>query len=462
MLSFVERDGFNRRTFLRVGSVGLAGLSLPALLAERAGAAQNSSEITTGKSVIFLFQQGGPSQFETFDPKMTAPDGVRCATGVTQTSLTGVQFGSTLEKIAQYAHRLAIVRSFQTSRGSHDIKPLVCPETLDANIGSIYSRVVGPTRPTGMPTNSAIFPNAVHSESTGPSSRFGNFASTGALGPAFAPFIPGAGGQLQKDMTLNVSRSRLDNRRALLAEVDTLRRQIDNSGTMEAIEGFRSQAIEVVLGGISRAFDLSHEDPRTIARYDTSHLVRPSLWNSKNNKQRYTAHARTLGKLLLLARRLCEAGCGFVTINTDFVWDMHADRNNLGVGPGMASVGAPFDHAVSAFIEDLENRGLSDQIMLVMTGEMGRTPRVNNRGGRDHWGRLTPLAFYGGGIRGGQVIGRSNNNGGEPATNAMGLSNLVATILQTMFNTTAIRLQDAIPSDVSRLITDGHPIPGLL
>ncbi|MGF1579310.1 MAG: DUF1501 domain-containing protein [Gemmataceae bacterium] len=462
MLSFVERDGFSRRTFLRVGSLGLAGLSLQSLMATKAQAAQNSSEITTGKSVIFLFQQGGPSQFETFDPKMTAPEGVRCATGVTQTSLAGVQFGSTLENIARYAHRLAIVRSFQTSRGNHDIKPLVCSETLDANIGSIYSRVVGPTRPSGMPTNSAIFPNAVHAESPGPSNRFGNFASTGSLGPAFAPFIPGAGGQLQKDMTLNVSRSRLDNRRALLSEVDTLRRQIDNNGTMEAMEGFQSQAIEVVLGGISRAFDLSHEDPRTVARYDTSHLIRPSLWERKNNKKRYTANAQTLGKLLLLARRLCEAGCGFVTINTDFVWDMHADGNNLGVEPGMQSVGAPFDHAVSAFIEDIENRGLSDKIMLVMTGEMGRTPRVNNRGGRDHWGRLTPLAIYGGGIRGGQVIGRSNNNGGEPATNPMTSSNLVATILQTMFNTTAIRLQDALPSDVSRLITDGHPIPGLL
>jgi len=123
----------------------------------------------------------------------------------------------------------------------------------------------------------------------------------------------------------------------------------------------------------------------------------------------YADHGRTLGKLLLLARRLCEAGCGFVTINTNFVWDMHADSNNPSTREGMGYVGLPFDHAVSAFIEDVEARGLSDRILLVACGEMGRTPRVNKNGGRDHWGNLGPLLFHGGGLKMGQVIGQSTD-----------------------------------------------------
>src|SRR5207248_10400050 len=130
----------------------------------------------------------------------------------------------------------------------------------------------------------------------------------------------------------------------------------------------------------------------------------------------YADHARTLGRLLLLARRLIEAGCGFVTINTNFVWDMHADVNNAPVEEGMRYVGAPFDHAVSAFIEDLEARGLSERVLLVCCGEMGRTPKVNKAGGRDHWGGLAPLLLHGGGLKMGQVIGQSDRNGGMPAS----------------------------------------------
>lgn len=459
MLNFFDSKSMNRRAFLQVGSLGLGSLSLPMLLANRASA-QDSRTLTTGKSVIFLFMQGGPSQYESFEPKMTAPEGIRSVTGEIATSVPGITFGPHFPKLARLAHHLALVRSFQTGNGNHDIKPIVCPETLNANIGSIYSRVIGTTRPTGMPTNAAIFPNAVEPGSSGLASPFGNFASTGDLGGAFAPFVPGGGGEMQQNMTLNLDRGRLDDRRALLSQLDSVRRQIDNSGEMVAMDRFHEQALEVILGGVSHAFDLSREDARTVARYDTSFLNRPQRWNHKNNKQRYTAHAKSLGKLLLLARRLCESGVGFVTINTDFVWDMHADGNNLGVEEGMDLVGSPLDHAVAAFIEDLEARGLSEQIMLVMTGEMGRTPRVNRNGGRDHWGRLTPLALYGGGIAGGQTIGRSDRNGGEPATTPMRKENLVATVLQSLFNTTNIRLQQGIPSDVSRLITDGHPIPG--
>jgi len=151
--------------------------------------------------------------------------------------------------------------------------------------------------------------------------------------------------------------------------------------------------------------------------YDTAPLVRPAnidrKWNNYNN---YVDNARSLGKLLLLARRLCERGAGFVTVTTNFVWDMHADVNNATVTEGMGYMGPPLDHALSAFVEDLEARGLSEKILLVCCGEMGRTPRINKNGGRDHWGNLTALALHGGGLRLGQVIGQSDRTAGTPAT----------------------------------------------
>ena len=162
-----------------------------------------------------------------------------------------------------------------------------------------------------------------------------------------------------------------------------------------------------------------------------------------------------------MARRLCEAGCGFVTVTTRFVWDMHADKNNLGVTEGMDAVGAPFDHAVSAFIEDCEARGLGDKILLVATGEMGRTPRINKNGGRDHWGGLTPLLLYGGGITDGQVIGRSERDGSKPASGACNSSNLLGTIMHTLFDMGELRIKQGLPNELVQHVASATPISGL-
>src|SRR5688572_15026556 len=135
-------QGISRRDFLTIGALGLGGLSLSSLFAARAAAAETQNPVT-GKSVIFLFQQGGPSQFETFDPKMEAPDTIRTVTGSVQTSLPGVIFGDTMQRLARIAHKLTVVRSYQTNNGGHNIQPLVGPDSLDANIGSYFSRVAG-------------------------------------------------------------------------------------------------------------------------------------------------------------------------------------------------------------------------------------------------------------------------------------------------------------------------------
>jgi hypothetical protein len=458
-----DSTGASRRDFLRIGTLGLGGLSLANLLAARAAAAE-AKRVPTGKSVVFLFQHGGPSQFETFDPKMTAPGDIRCVTGETATSLPGVTFGSTFPRLARLAHKLAVVRSYVPGDANHDAKPVVHRDTQGASLGSLYARVAGTNDPaTGLPTNVTLFPQAVDAKAQPPVQGLGNFLATGPLGGAYAPFAPGSAGDLRQDMRLKVPRGRLDHRRLLLARFDGLRRHLEASGELEAMDRFTGQAFDVILRGVAEAFDLSREDAKTVARYDTAPLVAPDSIRKKwNNRKFYLDHARTLGRLLLLARRLCEAGCGFVTVNSSFVWDMHADANNAPVGEGMRYVGLPFDHSVSAFVEDVEARGLAGRILLVACGEMGRTPRLNKGGGRDHWGNLGPLLLYGGGLRMGQVVGRSSPDGGEPASDPVRIPDVIATVMHALLDVSQARLLPGISGDVSRAITQGEPIRQLV
>ena len=361
-----------------------------------------------------------------------------------------------------------MVRSYASGNGGHNIQPLVGPASQDANIGAYYAHLVGANDPaTGMPTNVLLSGQAVDPEGLGPDKRFGNLRSAGSLGPSAEAFSPGGGSALQQDMQISLPEKRFYDRQKLLATLDRMRRDMDATQAMESVDKFRQQAYEMVLKGVADAFDLSNEDPRTIAKYDTSQFVRSRDYyegRSNGNKDRmwYQSNAQTLGKLLLLARRLCEAGCGFVTVATRFVWDMHADNNNLGVERGMEAVGKPFDHAVSAFLEDCAERGLADDILLVATGEMGRTPKVNARGGRDHWGRLTPLLLSGGGITNGQVIGQSTRDGGQPSAEPYDTKNLIGTIMHTLFDIGELRLPRGLSTDVVRDISEAEPIRGLI
>ena len=453
---------YARREMLRIGTAATGAFGVVNGFANRGFAAAKGLPITN-KSVILLFLHGGPSQIETFDPKMTAPVGIQSVTGEIQTAIPGVTFGSSFPQLAQRADRLAIVRSFMSGDGNHDIKPVVCKETAGANVGALYARVAGANRPdSGMPTNALLFPQSVDS-TTGPAiTSFGKFESVGQMGSGFAPFVPGAGGDQQKNLELQIAIDRLSDRRTLLSELDRQRFRLDQQGRLESIDPLQEQAFSTLLGGVAGAFDLSKEDPATIARYDTAPLVRPDQISKKwNNYDHYVDNAKALGKLLLLARRLCEAGCGFVTVTTSFVWDMHADVNNATVEEGMRYMGPPLDHAVAAFLDDTAARGLDDKIMLVMTGEMGRTPRVNKNGGRDHWGNLTPLMLSGGGIRSGRVIGHSNRQAGEPATDPIRIKHLVATMLQTLTDPGEVRLIPSLPRELIDA-TGADPIPGLL
>jgi uncharacterized protein (DUF1501 family) len=458
MLAFSDPFG-SRRDFLRVGGLALGGLALPALLPGRSCGSSESA--IAHKSVIFLFLHGGPSQIETFDPKMNAPAEVHSATGEVATKTAGVTFGGTFPKLAQRSDKLTVVRSFVTGDGNHDIKPVVSRDTQGANLGSIYAHVAGLNHPvTGMPTNAALFPRAVDTTTQSANVSFGNFSATGPLSAACAPFLPGSGSSAQQDMRLKLPLDRLEDRRRLLAGLDHASRALDaadNAGLDEQ----RDKAFRIILGGVADAFNLAKEDPKIVASYDTAPLVRPEnidkKWKNYNN---YVDNAKALGKLLLLARRLCERGCGFVTVTTNFVWDMHADVNNAGVAEGMRYMGQPLDHAVSAFLDDVAARGLDERILLVCCGEMGRTPKINKNGGRDHWGNLAPLLLAGGGLKMGHVIGQSNRNGGEPSSQPITIKHLVATILHTLFDVGRLRVQRTLPRDLARM-TEWEPIPDL-
>jgi uncharacterized protein (DUF1501 family) len=449
----------NRRAFLQIGSLALGGLSLPGLLA-----AAESKPVVTGKSIIFLFLHGGPSQIETFDPKMSAPAEVRSSTGEIATRLPGITFGSSFPKLAALADRLAVVRSYVPGDANHDIKPIVCRDTFGGNLGSIYARVAGINHPaTGMPTNVVLFPRAVDESCQPGTAAFGKFGEAGPYGPSCAPFDPSSGGELQKDIRLALPLDRLDDRRRLLTQLDQVKWRTSDAGVLEGMDRTRQQAYRTILGGVADAFDLAKEDPRVVARYDTAPLVRPENISKKwNNHKNYADNAKALGKLLLLARRLCERGCGFVTVTTNFVWDMHADVNNAGVAEGMGYMGLPLDHALSAFLEDVEARGLGEDILLVACGEMGRTPKINKNGGRDHWGNLGPLLLAGGGLNMGHVVGQSTRDAGNAQADPVRIQNLLATILHTLFDVGQLRIVPGAPREVAQTMTAWDPIPGLL
>jgi uncharacterized protein (DUF1501 family) len=456
-------QGYSRREFLRIGSLGLAGLSLPGLLASKARAA-SSKNIVKDKCVVLLFLQGGPPHIEFFDPKMSAPDGVHSINGEIQTALPGLTFGSTFPKMARLAQKLAIVRSYASMNGGHTYEKVVSGGNVTKAAGSaLYTRVAGANHPeTGLPRSVLILPEAVQ-----PGLKQGGNFETGALptlttpgdlGAAYESFNPAGGTQLKKDLELKIPRERFDDRKTLLAQLDTYKRQFDKTGIMDGLDAFQRQAYDAILKGAAEAFDLSKEDPKTIEKYDTSKLFEMKEVTKWYDMKRAS---NLLGKQMLLARRLCEAGCGFVTVS-DCGWDYHANGNSPKQMAGLPMMGGQVDHAVAAFIEDVEARGLSDKILLVVTGEMGRTPRLNRDGGRDHWGDLTALGIAGGGLKMGQVIGQSDKTASRPATERYTPSHLLATIMNVLLDTGEARSSQALPRSVASAISDATPIPELV
>jgi hypothetical protein len=330
-------------------------------------------------------------------------------------------------------------------------------------MSAVYARIAGTTSArTGMPSNVLIVPEAIDPklklQKNFETGALPTLTSPGDLGAAYGAFDPAGGGQLLDNLKLKLPPGRFEDRKGLLRRLDGFKRKLDATGDLAGAGVFEQRACEVLLKGIADAFDLSKEDPRLVDRYDTSGCFRMADINKFFDMRRAS---NLLGKQLLLARRLCEAGCGFVTVS-DCGWDMHANKNSPARMAALPQMTAQVDHAVAAFLEDVEQRGLSDRILLVVTGEMGRTPRLNKNGGRDHWANLTTLAFAGGGLKMGQVIGQSDKMAGSPASTRYTPANLLATVLQAVLDAGELRLAAEAPKNVAQLITDGKAIPGLL
>lgn len=451
----------SRRSFLQIGTLGMAGLSLADLLAYRAAAASRGAG-SRDRAVVLLFLQGGPPQHETFDPKMSAPEGIRSTTREVKTRLPGITFGGTFPQMAKLADRLAVVRSFQSRNGGHEYASTISGGFPGGvSVSSIYARLAGTMHPTkGMPRNVVIVPEIVKEGlklgGAGGTGSLRGLITPGNLGTAYEAFNPAGKSTsgLRSLLELTMPRARFDDRRVLLRHLDSLRRGMDSRQTVERFDRHQQQAFDVIVKGIMKAFDLSQEKPGVVARYDTSSIYKMEDWWKYANFKRST---NLLGKQLLLARRLVEHGCGFVTVS-DCGWDFHADASSPPGMTGMVPLGRQVDHAVAAFLEDVRQRGLEDRILLIVTGEMGRTPRLNGKGGRDHWGDLTPLVFAGGGLRMGQVIGESDRDGARPATEPYTPANLVATVLHYLFDIPGMRLRSDIPPGVKHVLEVGVPI----
>lgn len=420
-------DGATRRDFLRVGSLaagGLAGatLGLSDLLRARAAAATSSAAIpakapSEETSVIWLWLGGGATQIETFDPKPNAPVEYRSTVGTIDTAVPGLQIGGLFPQIAKVANHMSVVRSFAHRNsghggGTHFVMTGYDHPPADQNarpirpsLGSIAARVRGPNHPrTGIPTYVRL------------SSIYGDGPSF--LGTGCAPFD--SAGQARKNMNLDIQLPRLADRRGLLDSLDRLDRDVDRSGLMTGLDQFEGQAFSLILSEAKEAFDISKEDRATRERY-----------------------GKGLGEQLLLARRLCEAGCGFVNIHYGG-WDMHGS-----IAQSMRGRAPQMDKGVSALIEDLVARSLDQRVLLVITGEFGRTPRINGSGGRDHWAPLSPLAFAGGGLRMGQIVGESSPKAETPKSHPISPQDLMATVFHTL----------GLPHDLSFQDPAGRPMP---
>lgn len=462
-------QGWTRREFLRIGGLGAGGLTLSGLFGVKSKA--STPLFDTTKSVVLLFLQGGPPQIETFDPKMSASSEVRSCTGEVKTKLPGVTFGGTFPKLGERADRIAIVRSFSSGDGGHNQLPVLTGRSpLGGTMGAHVARLAGANHPkTAMPAQGIVLPEQIQpdlhlGEPTGPFSYNyirQNYGVAGTLGRAYEGLLLDGGDQFTSNFELQLPRERFDDRTELMAQLDGLNRRLDRTGVMAGANAFEQQAYEVLRHGIAAAFDLSQEDPRTIARYDTRHLFKMEDWhrggkhyNGLRNQSRIT---NLLGEQMLLARRLCEAGCRFVTV-VDGCWDFHADGNNPPVTVGMPLLGSQVDHAVSTFLDDLQERGMADDVLLLITGEMGRTPKKGRNGGTGHWSALTPLLVAGGALRMGQVIGETDRDGGQPTTKQYLPEHLLATVMQTVFDPAQARLETGIPAELARMITADEPL----
>jgi uncharacterized protein (DUF1501 family) len=415
-------DGLSRRGFLKIGTLGLGGLTLADALRARACGSGTRGASTPERSVILIWLDGGPPQHETYDPKPDAPEQFRGPLKAIATALPGVQVSELLPNHARLLNKVSIIRSLHHDHGDHFAAAHwmltgyhgSSARSLPAqypSAGSIVAKLKGPRKP-GMPAYVGL-PNT-HSVGLVP-----GYHGAAYLGVGYNPFIadgdPNSEGYQVPNLALpsGVDALRLEGRRSLRGAFDHACRAADASGMMAGLDRFEQEAFSLILGKRAReAFDLKHEDPRL--------------------RDRYSRHQ--WGQSALLARRLVERGVRFVTL-TFSGWDFHSSLER-----GMKHVLPILDATVGTLIEDLEVRGLLDSTIVVVMGEFGRTPRMNKTGvpgsdpvpGRDHWGKVMSVLVAGGGIARGRVVGSSNSRGEVPKDRPLQPQDLAVTLYQQL------------------------------
>ncbi len=405
--SKLDREGFHRRDFLKVGSAGLLGLALPDLLRARASAGGPAARGKLATGVIQVWLSGGPSTIDMWDPKPEAPEEYRGEFRAIATSAPGVSISEHLPALAKVMGRCALVRSLGHTITAHGPgtaymasgnRPASAAE--HPALGSLAAKLL-PGRP-GVPpyvTFSALGDGA---PGVGP----------GFAGPECGPFAvegdPGSGSLQARGVSLpdGFSLGDLEDRRKLQARFDRGLRAEDSGGLMSGLDGFGRQAAEILRSDrVRSALDLSREAASTRDDYGRT----------------------PIGQGALAARRLIEAGARFVTLGFGG-WDTHVDNFRALRDRQLP----PLDRALSALIRDLAARGLLDETLVVCAGEFGRTPRVNPSAGRDHWSRSMAALLAGGGIQGGATHGATDGRGLAPAVDPCSPDDLAATIFHRL------------------------------
>lgn len=407
-------DGVTRRSFLKIGgfaAAGVGGLSLPQILR----AQEQSGRRNSHKAVINIFLGGGPSHQDMWDIKTDAPAEIRGEFRPIDTRVPGIQIGECFPRIAGMMDKFVAIRSVVGCDGRHDAYQCVSGwsrRDLQSvggrpGIGSVLAKLRGPVDP-GVPPFVGLAEKTRHE----PWSESG---SPGFLGAAYKAFKPNAEGKA--DLTLNgVTLDRLGDRKQLLRALDRMKREADVTGMMEGMDAFQQAAFGVLTSSkLVEALDLEKEDPKLRARYGTG----------KPYNYQYDG-APTVNEHLLLARRLVEAGARCVTLSYGR-WDSHGKNFDL-----IRDHGGKLDQCVSALVQDLEERGMLNDVTVVVWGEFGRTPRINKNAGRDHWPRVSCALLAGGGMETGQVIGATNRLGEYAKERPVHMQEIVATIYHNL------------------------------
>jgi hypothetical protein len=434
-------DGISRRSFLAIGSLGLAGLSLPQLLHARERQAARRSP----RAVILYWMGGGPSHIDTYDMKPDAPAAVRGPFRPGRTRVPGMQFCELFTRQAPLADKIAIVRGLTHTNfdhfdaahwvqtGYHEVRVMGRGQPYPSQ-GSVVSLLRGPNHPD-MPPYVCI-PEAW-------SARRGFFQHSGFLGAAYDPLSAGGAGlseryahnrpQLELPPGLTVRRT--EDRHELLRRIDAEARALEATGAVEQMDRQYQRAFELVTSPrVQAAFDLQQEPIPLQDRYGRN------AW----------------GQAALLARRLVEAGVTFVTINhfeaeVDW-WDDHYT-----IEANLKRRLPIYDQAVGSLIQDLNDRGLTDDVLVAAFGEFGRSPVIDQQAGRGHWARAWHALLSGGGVQGGRVVGATTSNGGEPRDRGFSPGDLLATIYHSLGIDPTTSVVDRQQRPI-RIVDQGSPI----